>query len=396
MTTTQTPAEAAVLMNTYARQPVTFERGHGVWLRDTEGTEYIDLVGGLAVNVLGHAHPAVQRTLAEQSQRLLHVSNLYHTHEQVELAQLLTGSAFDARVFFCNSGAEANETAIKIARKWGRLRRNGATTIVVAEGAFHGRTTGALAATANPAYREPFEPLLPGFRRVPFNDVQALGAAIDGDTCAVLLEPIQGESGVHPLDLGALRKIRALCDQRGVLLILDEIQSGMGRTGAWWAHQHEGVVPDVMTVAKGLANGVPIGAVLATSRADVLTPGDHGSTFGGNPLACAVATTVLRIIDEEHLLRNAADAGEHLSEALQALRDSGAPIDHVRGRGLMLGVGLGAPVARRVAEAALRHGLIVNAIGDDTLRLLPPLIISHQEIDESMRRLSNAFAVLGS
>jgi acetylornithine/N-succinyldiaminopimelate aminotransferase len=388
--------EAAVLMGTYARQPVNLVSGRGVWVRDSDAREYIDLVGGLAVNVLGHAHPAVHRALAMQSQQLVHASNLYYTEPQVALAETLVSTAFESRVFLCNSGAEANEAAIKLARKWGRVHRGGAGRIICAEGAFHGRTTGALAVTGTPAYREQFEPLLPGVTRVAYNDVDAIASAISDDTCAVLLEPIQGESGVIPLDPGVLAQIRALCDERGILLILDEVQTGMGRTGAWWAHQHEGITPDVMTVAKGLAGGVPIGAVLAAPRADVFEPGDHGSTFGGNPLACAVGLAVLRTIDEEHLVERALSGGDHFTELISELAERGAPIGGVRGRGLMLGVALSAPVARSVAAAALQQGLIVNAVGDTTIRLLPPLIISRDEIEEAMRRLGNAFAAVGS
>ena len=388
--------EQRLLMRTYARQPLTIESGRGVWVRDASGQELIDLVGGLAVNVLGHAHPAVHRALAEQSQRLVHTSNLYYTSEQLDLAELLIGTAFPSRVFLCNSGAEANETAIKIARKWGRVHKQGATSIVCADNAFHGRTTGALAATGTERYREPFEPLARGFIRVPFNDLDAIASAVDGATCAVMLEPIQGESGVHPLDRGFLGALRRLCDEREVLLILDEVQTGMGRTGAWWAHQHDGVAPDVMTIAKGLAGGVPIGAVLAAPRADVLEPGDHGSTFGGGPLASAVASAVIRTIEEEHLVERAAAAGDHIAESVQGMASQGAPVHEVRGRGLMLGIGLRLPVAREVAAAALEHGVIVNAVGDRTVRLLPPLIITHDEVDEAMRRLGNAFASVAS
>jgi len=381
-----------LLMNTYAHQPVTLVSGHGVWARDSEGRELIDMVAGIAVNVLGHAHPAVRRALEDQSAQLIHTSNLYYTEPQLELAELLVGSAFDSRVFFCNSGAEAIEGAIKLARKWGKLNRNGAHVIVCMEGAFHGRTLGALAATANRRYQEPFRPLPPGFTHVSFNDVDAIAGAIDASTCAVLLEPIEGESGIHPLDPGVLQQIRRVCDEHGVLLILDEVQSGMGRTGAWWAHQHEGVAPDIMTTAKGLGGGVPIGAILAAPKADVFEPGDHGATFGGSPLACAVGGAVMRTIESEGLLENAVTIGDYLAESIMSLAGEGAPVDHVRGRGLMLGVGLSEDIAPQVAAAALRAGLIVNAVGARTLRLVPPLIISRDEVDEALRRLRDAFA----
>ncbi|MFN2583089.1 MAG: acetylornithine transaminase [Candidatus Dormibacteria bacterium] len=382
---------SALLMNTYARQGVVLAGGHGARVTDTEGREYIDLVAGIAVNVLGHAHPAVREAIADQAQRLVHTSNLYYTQPQLDLAQRLVDSAFAARVFFCNSGAEANEGAIKLARKWGRLHRHGANVIVCAHGSFHGRTLGALAATANARYREPFEPLPRGFVHVPYNDVAALEGSIDDTTCAVLLEPIEGESGVHPLAPGALREIRRICDEHNVLLMLDEVQTGMGRTGAWWAHQHDGAAPDVMTTAKGLGGGIPIGAILASPRADVFEPGDHGSTFGGGPLACAAGVAVMRAIDDDGLLERAVTIGEHITESALSLRAE-APIDAVRGRGLMLGIALSEDVAPRVVTAALRRGLILNAVGERTLRLLPPLVLTHDDVDEAMQRLRAAFA----
>jgi len=383
----------ALLMNTYARQPLALTSGHGVWVTDSSGRELMDLVAGIAVNVLGHAHPALQRALADQAERLVHTSNLYYTQPQLELAQRLVDSAFASRVFFCNSGAEAVEGAIKLARKWGRVHRDGAHVIVCAHGAFHGRTLGALAATANARYREPFEPLPRGFVHVAYNDAGAIEAAIDDATCAVLLEPIEGESGVHPLDQGLLHDIRRICDERDVLLMLDEIQTGMGRTGRWWAHQHDGITPDVMTIAKGLGGGVPIGAILAAPRADVFEPGDHGSTFGGGPLACAAGFAVMQTIADEGLVEHAAAMGDYLAESVSGLAPS-APIDHIRGRGLMLGVGLTIDGAPRVAAAALDAGLIVNAVGSRTLRLVPPLVITRDEIDEAVRRLGRAFATV--
>ena len=381
----------SLLMNTYTRQPVALVHGSGARVTDSDGRELIDLVAGIAVNVLGHGHPAVTQAIAEQAQHLIHTSNLYYTEPQLELARLLVDSAFPSRVFFTNSGAEAVEGAIKLARKWGKVHRDGATVIVCAQGAFHGRTLGALAATANARYREPFEPLPRGFVHVRYNDPGAIEAAIDPATCAVLLEPIEGESGVNPLDPGTLRDIRRICDERDVLLMLDEVQTGMGRTGAWWAHQHEDVVPDVMTTAKGLGGGVPIGAILAAPRADVFEPGDHGSTFGGGPLACAAGAAVMRAIAAEGLIENAASVGDYLAESVTALAP-GAPIDRVRGRGLMLGVALTADIAPRVGAAALRHGVIVNAVGQRTLRLVPPLVLTREDVDEAVRRLSAAFA----
>ena len=381
----------AALMDTYQRQPIALRSGHGVWVTADDGREYLDLVAGIAVNILGHDHPALREAIAAQASTLVHTSNLYYTEPQLELAELLIASAFPSRVFFCNSGAEANEGAIKLARKWGKLHRDGAHVIVCAQGAFHGRTMGALAATANPRYRKPFEPLPKGFVHVAYDDLGALEQAIDSATCAVMLEPIEGESGVIPLEPGRLAAIRRLCDERNVLLILDEVQTGMGRTGRWWAHQHEDASPDVMTVAKALGGGVPIGAILAAPRADVFEPGDHGSTFGGSPLACAAAIAVMRTVESEGLVEQAGEVGDYLAESLSALADGGAPIAGVRGRGLMLGIALNRDVARAVAAAALNQGLIVNAIGDRTLRLVPALIITREEVDEAVRRLSRAF-----
>ena len=382
----------ALLMDTYRRQPLSIVSGRGVRVIDSDGRELIDLVAGIAVNVLGHGHPAVVGALERQARLLVHTSNLYYTEPQLALAERLVASAFPSRVFFCNSGAEANETAIKLARAWGRLRRKGAHTVITAETAFHGRTLGALAATGNPQYREKFEPLPAGFVRVPFNDASALAGAIDDSTCAVMLEPIQGESGVVPLDAGLLGEIRRLCDEADVLLILDEVQSGMGRTGAWWAHQHERIRPDVMTVAKGLGAGIPIGAVLANPRADVFEPGDHGCTFGGSPLACAVGCAVMDTVADDGLMENAVEVGEVLRNRLAAMAREGAPIKALRGRGLMIGVALDAPIAGAVAHAALDEGVLVNVIGDSILRLVPPLVLTREEAEAAMDLLSRAFA----
>jgi predicted acetylornithine/succinylornithine family transaminase len=380
-------------MHTYTRQPLSIESGHGVWVRTDDGRELIDLVGGIGVNVLGHAHPAVRRALSEQSARLIHTSNLYFTAPQVELAERLVATAFPARVFLCNSGAEASETAIKLVRKWGRSRRGGATGMVVLKGGFHGRTLGALAATAQPRYREPFEPLPAGFVHVAA-ELDAIAAAAGEGIAAVMLEPIQGETGVVPLPDELVAGVRALCDERDLLLVVDEVQTGMGRTGRWWAHQHAGITPDVMTVAKGLGGGVPVAAVLAGPRADVFEPGDHGSTFGGNPLATAVACAVLRTIAEERLVERAARMGEYLRESLLSLRSEGVPVATVRGRGLMLALVLDEPIAAAAGRAALGSGVIVNAIGDSVLRLLPALTITEEEVDEAVRRLGEAFAAV--
>jgi len=386
---------ATALMNTYAHRPaLAIRQGRGCSVTDVDGREYLDLVAGIAVNVLGHAHPAVLRTLQEQAARVIHLSNLYYSEPQLDAAERLVATAFPSRAFFCNSGAEAVETAIKIARKWGKLHRDGASTIICARGSFHGRTLGALAATANRRYREPFEPLPRGFLHVPYDDVDAVEDAVDAGTVAVLMEPIEGESGITPMSDDTLRGLRALCDRHDLLLMLDEIQTGMGRTGRWWAHQHAGIVPDVMAVAKGLGGGLPIGAALAAPRADVLEPGEHGSTFGGGPLVTAVATAVIDTIEREGLVENAARMGARLRRGLLQLAEQGAPITGVRGRGLMLGAILAEPIAAALTRAALENGLIINATGPSAIRLVPPLVLTETEADQAMERLGAAFELV--
>lgn len=383
--------EQRYLMGTFKRLPITLSSGHGAVAVDSDGREYLDLVGGIAVNVLGHAHPAVARALAEQSQRLIHASNLYYTEPQVRLAQRLVELAFPSRVFFCNSGAEANECAIKLARKWGRLKGAGAHEIIGTEGAFHGRTLATVTAGGTAKYKEPFGPLPEGFRHVPYGDVRAIKQATSESTVAVLLEPVMGESGVVVPPAGYLSQVRQWCDEQNLLLILDEVQTGLGRTGRWFAHQHEGITPDVMTLAKGLGGGVPIGACLAAPRADVLEPGDHGTTFGGNPLACAAGLAVLRTIEEQGLVEHALEMGELLQSELATL----SGVSEVRGRGLMQAVVFEEPVARDLQLRCLEHGVIVNATDDHTLRLVPPLIITADQIDQAVRRLRGAQAEAG-
>jgi predicted acetylornithine/succinylornithine family transaminase len=342
----------------------------------------------LAVNVLGHAAPEVRDAAVAQLDRLVHTSNMYYTEPMVEAARLLVESAFPSRVFWCNSGAEANEAAIKIARKWGQRHRNGAYRIICFDGAFHGRTLATIAATGR--YLDSFTPAVEGFVHVPFGDLDAVEGSINGDVVAVMLEPIQGESGVIPMPDDALRQVRQLCDRHNVLLILDEIQTGMGRTGRMWAHQHAGITPDVMTVAKGLAGGLPIGACLAAPRADVLEPGDHGSTFGGNAVATAAAIAVLGTVKDRDLAGNAARVGERLVAGLRRLIDEGLPVAEVRGRGLMLAVVLTQDIAQDVLVAARERGLIVNAIGQRVIRLLPPLILTTEQADLAVARLREA------
>ncbi|MBN2839493.1 MAG: acetylornithine/succinylornithine family transaminase [Coriobacteriia bacterium] len=376
--------DAAYHMTTYARQPVLFERGRGMRLYDDDGREYLDFVSGIGVVNLGHAHPAVAAAVDRQMRTLVHVSNLYHVEHRDALAQRLSGLAGGGwRTFFCNSGTEAAEGAIKLARRWGKSRRgDGCFHVVTARRSFHGRTMAALSATGQPSKQEAFAPLLPGFTHVPLNDIAALEAAVTADTCAVLLEPVQGEGGVFPCGQAYLEAVRALCDERDVLLMFDEVQCGCFRTGTAFAWQGYGVRPDVMTLAKALANGLPIGAVMASGgAADAFTPGDHGSTFGGGPVVCAAALATLDALEEEGLGANAAAVGAALARDLTALGERTGAIAEVRGRGLMMAAELIRPEAKAVASACLDHGLVLNAIGENVLRLLPPLVCSSRETD---------------
>ena len=369
------------LMPTYARLPVAFARGEGVWLWDTEGRRYLDGLAGIAVNGLGHAHPRFVRALAEQAARLVHASNLYRIPEQEELADLLCKLAMMDNVFFCNSGCEANEAAIKLARLYGHQRGIEQPTIVVMEKAFHGRTMATLSATGSRKVQAGFEPLLSGFVRIPYDDVQTLEqvAAHNKNIAAVLVEPIQGEGGINIPDDGYLPRLRAACDRYGWLLMLDEVQSGIGRTGRWFAHQLLGIKPDVMTLAKGLGNGVPIGACLAAGpAAQVFHPGNHGSTFGGNPLACVAALTTLNVIADEHLMENAVRSGELIRARLRERLSGHAQVRQIRGKGLMVGIDLDRPCGGLV-QRGLERGMLINVTADTVLRLLPPLIIQPGE-----------------
>jgi len=366
------------LMQTGRRLPVTFVQGHGCLVYDDAGREYLDLVAGIAVNLLGHSHPDVVAAVSHQAGRLIHTSNLYFTQPQVELAQRLVELSFPSRAFFCNSGAEANEAAIKLARKWGKKNRDGSFEIITTVGSFHGRTLATVTAGGQPKYADPFAPLPPGFVHVPFNDVEAIRDVTTDQTVAVMLEPVMGEIGVVPAAAGYLTAVRQWCDERNLLLILDEVQTGLGRTGRWFAHQHAGITPDVMTLAKGLGGGVPIGACLANPRADVFEPGDHGSTFGGNPLACAAAATVLQVIERDGLVGHAAEMGELLHSAID---DLGAT--QVRGLGLMQAFEFEEAKAKPFQNACLDAGLIVNAVDDHSVRLVPPLIVTAAEIERA-------------
>jgi acetylornithine/N-succinyldiaminopimelate aminotransferase len=378
------------LMATYNRLPVTFERGEGVWLWDTEHRQYLDALSGIAVCGLGHAHPAVTRAICDQAGKLVHTSNLYGIQHQQRLADRLCAISGMDRVFFANSGAESNEAAIKIARLYGHSKGVQSPAVIVMEKSFHGRTLATLTATGNRKIQAGFEPLVSGFLRVPYNDLEAIHtlARSKSDAVAVLVEPVQGEGGINIPDPGYLAAIRALCDENGWLMMLDEIQTGMGRTGKWFAWQHSAAKPDVFTLAKSLGNGVPIGACLASGKAaELMQPGSHGTTFGGNPLACRAALAVLDTIEAEQLVARAAELGTYLLDQFRRQLASLPGVVAVRGHGLMLGIELDRPCAVLVTRA-LQQGLLINVTADRVIRLLPPLILSDRQADTLVDQLS--------
>ncbi|MGI9149567.1 MAG: aspartate aminotransferase family protein [Chloroflexota bacterium] len=376
------------------RPPMVIERGQGSRVWDVEGREYLDMIAGIAVVSLGHSSPVVQRALASQSAKLIHISNLYYSIPQLQLAELLTAhSPFD-RVFFCSSGAEANEAAIKLARKWGKRNRDGAYAVITAEHGFHGRTLATVTATGKEAYTRPFTPLPDGFPHVPFNDMDALERAVDASTAAVLLEPIQGESGVNVANETYLRDVQDFCRDQNLLFMVDEVQTGIGRLGTLWGFERWGVEPDVMTLAKGLGGGVPIGAVLAKESAAVFEPGDHGSTFGGNPLMCAVAFDVVTYILENDVLGNVERVGDVLKRGLLRLASENPIIQSVRGEGLLLAVDLTAERSADVVRLGIEEGVLLNATGPATIRMAPPLTLSQAEAEEALDKFSRALSRL--
>ena len=382
-----------VIANTYARYPLTLVSGAGSTLYDDQGRSYIDFVAGIAVCNLGHAHPRLAAVLAAQAEKLWHVSNLFYTVPQTQLAKWLTDHCFADRVFFANSGAEANEAAIKLARKY--FKDRGAVDrfrIIAMDQSFHGRTMATLSATGQEKVRKGFDPVLEGFDFVSFNDLEALLSAVGPATCAVMLEPIQGEGGVRCPQDDYLAQVRQLCDQAGCLLIFDEVQTGIGRTGKLFAHEHFGVAPDIMTLAKALGNGLPIGAMLATeAAASGFSPGAHASTFGGTPLVTRVALEVLRILTEENVLTQCKQTGAYFRARLEELKVKHAVIEDIRGRGLLLGVALGRPGAP-VVKACMERGYLINCVQDNVLRLAPPLVIKQEEIDGFITCLDQVLA----
>lgn len=372
------------MIEIYGCLPLAFVRGHGSYLYDADGKRYLDFFCGLAVTSLGHGHPRVVRAIKEQTEKLTHVSNVFHTEPMARLYERLSTLFGKGRVFLGNSGAEANEAAIKLARRWGHRDRGGRFEIISALGSFHGRTLGTLSATGQEKYHQGFQPLLPGFKMVPFNDVKALEGAISDQTVAIMLEPIEGEGGVvvpHPDFLG---EVRELCDRRGLLLILDEVQVGVGRTGQFFGHEHAGIKPDIVTLAKALGGGVPIGAMIARENiATALTPGSHGTTFGGNPIACAAALAVIDTIEEERLLDNAAEVGAYLMERLRDIAAKSDRVTEVRGQGMIIGMVLKHD-ARPIVDACVREHLLVNGTAGNVLRLLPPLNLTREEADAGL------------
>ncbi|MBI4320301.1 MAG: acetylornithine transaminase [Chloroflexi bacterium] len=386
--------EHRYFMQTFKRLPIILVQGEGTRVWDEDGRCYLDMVAGIAVNVLGHRHPAVIEAIEAQCRKLIHVSNLYYSIPQIELAQLLVENSCGDRVFFANSGAEANEGAIKLARKYGKLHRDGAYEIISAEGSFHGRTLATIAATGQAKFQAPFTPMPEGFKCVAFNDIDAIRNATSPLTCGVLLELVQGESGVHPADGEYVKSVRQWCDDQGLVLILDEIQTGMGRTGAFLAYERFGVEPDIFTMAKGLGGGVPIGAVVAKQDAACFAVSDHGSTFGGNPLACAAGVATVRTIMNAGLVQRAVRLGDRLLEGLVGLKEKHPAVVQARGLGLMAALDTVEEQASKVVDLALSKGLILNATGPSTVRMVPPLIISESDIDEAVGILDEVFSEL--
>jgi acetylornithine aminotransferase/acetylornithine/N-succinyldiaminopimelate aminotransferase len=388
--------EAQIHMQTARRLPVTLVKGEGTRVWDEDGKEYLDFIAGIASTSLGHANPGLAKVIAEQAKTLVHVSNVFYSVPQIELAELLVGNSCFDRAFFVNSGAEANEGAIKLARKWGNLHRGGAFEIISTNNSFHGRTMATVSATGTAAYREGFGPPLPGFVFVDYDDLDAIKAATTGKTVAMLLEAVQGEGGVNVPDDDYLRGVRAWCDERDMLLILDEVQTGVGRTGTLWAYEQTGIEPDIMTLAKGLGGGVPIGCLLAKEAASVFEPGDHGSTFGGNPLATAAGTYVMQQLIYGGVMENVVARSEQLTQRLESLADRNAAVEGQRGKGLLRALVLTEEIAGAVAQAAMERGLFVNAVRPNAIRFMPALTVTEDEIDRAVAIIEDSLSAVTS
>ncbi|MBA7484305.1 Acetylornithine aminotransferase [subsurface metagenome] len=388
--------EHQYFMHTFNRVPVTLVKGQGARVWDEDGREYLDFVAGWAVNSLGHCHPAVAEATAEQAHTLVQTSNQFYTIPQLRLAELLVQNSCLDKVFLCNSGAEANEGAVKLVRRYGKLNLNGAYEVITAMNSFHGRTLAMTAATGQPKFQEPYLPLPLGFINVEYNNIEAIKAATTNQTCAVMLEPVEAEGGVIIPDDKYLAAVRAWCNQKGILFILDEIQTGVGRTGTLFAYEQYGIEPDIMTLAKGLGNGVPIGAILAKDRASVFVPGDHGSTFGGNVLACAASYAALRFIIDNDIAGNAKRVGRYFINGLEGLKPKFDFITDVRGCGLLIAVEFSSDIAQSVLMACLDGGLLVNRLKPNALRFMPSLIIGNEEVDEALGILGRALSSIVS
>lgn len=384
--------EHKYFMNTVERLPVTFVRGEGARVWDEDGREYLDFVAGWAVNSLGHCHPVVVEAIVEQAQTLIQTSNQFYTIPQIRLAELLVQNSCLDKVFFCNSGAEASEGAVKLARRYGKRYRNGAYEVITTMDSFHGRTLAMVAATGQPKFQQPYIPLAAGFVNVEYNNIEAIKVATTSQTCAIMLEPVQGEGGVNLPNDNYLAEVRAWCDQMGILLILDEIQTGIGRIGTLFAYEQYGIEPDIMTLAKGLASGMPIGAILAKDRASVFVPGEHGSTFGGNPVACATGYATLKFIIDNSIAGNARRVGQYFITGLQRLEQKFQCITEVRGRGLLIAMEFDSNMANSVVKTCLDRGLLVNRVKPNALRFMPPLIIGNSEVDEALNILDEVLS----
>jgi acetylornithine aminotransferase/acetylornithine/N-succinyldiaminopimelate aminotransferase len=382
--------EKKYYMPVFDRLPVTLEKGKGAYVWDDKGRRYLDFVSGIAVNGLGHCHPAVVKAVSQQARTLIHTSNLFYTEPQLKLAELLVTHSDMKKVFFGNSGTEVVEGAVKLARRWGHLKLNGAYEVITANNSFHGRTLAMVAATGQPKFQHPYEPVPAGFVNVNYDDIEAIKAATTDKTCAVLLEPVQGEGGVNVPASDYLQKVREWCNRKNLLLILDEVQTGIARCGTLFAYQQSGIIPDVLVLAKGLAGGVPIGAFLATERASVFAKGDHGTTFGGNPLACAAGYAALKYVIDNDLAEQARVMGELLLGRLTELKNKYTFISDVRGKGLLLAVEFNQEIARAVALDCLQQGLLVNNLKPNLLRIIPPLIVQTKEIEKALVMLGKA------
>jgi len=386
--------EQKLFLRTFERAPITLVRGQGVWVWDDRGEKYLDFIGGWAVDSLGHCPPVMVKALEKQAKTLIQASNQFYTIPQIQLAQLLIQNSCLDRIFFCNSGAEANEGAVKLARRYGRLHLNGAYEIITTHSSFHGRTLAMTAATGQSKFQEPYTPLPTGFINVDYNNVEAIKKATSERTCGVILEPIQGEGGVNVPDDNYLKEVQRWCREKGIPFILDEIQTGVGRTGTLFAYQQYGVEPDIMTLAKGLGSGVPIGAFLAKEHVSVFAPGEHGSTFGGNPLVCAAAYATLKYIIEHDVPGKVKRVGNYFSSRLNSLKQQFDFITDVRGRGLLIALEFDSEIAEEITMACLERGLLVNKVKPDAIRFIPPLIITEEEVNKAISILENTLMSL--